>query len=110
MSKLATTNVNKLLLSAEELQSRAANVAEQLTLLSNTNRLLILCHLLDGEQSVGKLQSQLELSQSALSQHLSKLRDAGMVATRRDRQVIFYRIADPRVQHTMEALYRIYCV
>lgn len=109
MSKLASTNINVSSSSLNELQTRAASVAEQLALLSNTNRLLVLCHLLEGEQSVGNLQSQLELSQSALSQHLGKLRDAGMVATRRDRQTIFYRIADPRVQEMMEALYRIYC-
>ena len=110
MSKLENTNVINIHLSSEELRERATNVAEQLTLLSNANRLLILCHLLDGEQSVSTLQAHLTLSQSALSQHLSKLRDIGMVATRRDRQTIFYHIADPRVQETMEALYRIYCV
>ncbi len=81
----------------------------QLGLLSNANRLMVLCHLLEGERSVGALQAQLELSQSALSQHLARLRDAGMVATRRDRQTIFYRIADPRVHKMIEALYLIYC-
>lgn len=80
-----------------------------LGLLSNSNRLMVLCHLLEGEQSVGALQSQLELSQSALSQHLARLRDAGMVSTRRNQQTIFYSIADPRVHQMIEALYLIYC-
>lgn len=84
-------------------------MADQLTHLSNANRLMILCHLLEGEQSVGALQSQLELSQSALSQHLARLRDAGLVATRRERQTIHYRIADDRVLQLIEALYGIYC-
>lgn len=91
------------------LQARAAEVSDHLTLLSNASRLMVLCHLLDGEQSVGTLQAQLELSQSALSQHLARLREAGMVATRRERQTIYYRIADARVQDMIDALYRIYC-
>jgi DNA-binding transcriptional ArsR family regulator len=110
MSKLVNANIEESLPSLAVLQARAAEVAVHLGLLSNSNRLMVLCHLLEGEQSVGALQSQMELSQSALSQHLARLRDAGMVATRRDRQAIFYRIADPRVHKMIEALYRIYCV
>ena len=91
------------------LQARAADVADKLSLLSNANRLMVLCHLLEGEQSVGALQAQLALSQSALSQHLARLRDAGMVATRRESQSIFYRIADPRLHDLIDALYGIYC-
>ncbi len=109
MTKLVNTNVQKARPSLPVLQARAADVAVQLGLLSNANRLMVLCHLLEGEQSVGALQELLELSQSALSQHLARLRDAGMVATRRDRQTIFYRIADPRVHEMIEALYLIYC-
>ena len=109
MSKLVNTNIAANRPSLPILRARAAEVAEQLGLLSNASRLMVLCHLLEGEQSVGALQSQLELSQSALSQHLARLRDAGMVATRRDRQTIFYRIADPRVHQMIEALYLIYC-
>ncbi|HDZ81579.1 MAG TPA: transcriptional regulator [Roseobacter sp.] len=109
MSNLVNTNIKESKLPLVVLQSRAIEVSEHLALLSNANRLMVLCHLLDGEQSVGSLQAQLNLSQSALSQHLAKLRDAGMVATRRERQTIFYRIADTRVQRMIDALYGIYC-
>lgn len=110
MAKLVNTNIEMNRLPLPVLQARAADVAEQLAMLSNANRLMVLCHLVEGEQSVGALQGQLALSQSALSQHLARLRDAGMVATRRERQSIFYRIADPRLHDMIDALYRIYCV
>lgn len=110
MTKLVNTNTIKYRPPLPVLQARAAEVAEQLSMLSNANRLMVLCHLLEGEQSVGALQSQLSLSQSALSQHLARLRDAGMVATRRESQSIFYRIADPRLHDMIDALYRIYCL
>ncbi|MBJ3761489.1 winged helix-turn-helix transcriptional regulator [Maribius pontilimi] len=110
MSKLVNANIKDNRPSLPDLEARASEVATQLGLLSNPHRLMVLCHLLEGERSVGALQSQVDLSQSALSQHLARLRDAGVVATRRDRQTIFYRIADPRVQKMIEALYLIYCV
>ena len=110
MTKLVNTNMAAGHPSLAVLQARAADVADQLALLSNANRLMVLCHLLEGEQSVGALQGQLALSHSALSQHLARLRDAGMVATRRERQTIFYRIADSRLHDMIDALYRIYCV
>lgn len=95
--------------SLDILQARAADVSAQLALLTNTNRLMVLCHLLEGEQSVGALQGHLDLSQSALSQHLARLREAEIVRTRRDKQTIYYSIADPRTYQMIEALYRIYC-
>ena len=69
MSKLVNDDIKRP--SLPVLQARAADVAGQLALLSNANRLMVLCHLLEGEQSVGALQGQLALSQSALSQHLA---------------------------------------
>ena len=110
MSKLVNTNITEIQPSLAALQARATDVADRLALLSNASRLLVLCHLLEGEQSVGVLQSRLGISQSALSQHLARLRDANMVATRRDRQTVFYSIADPRIHEMIGALYRIYCV
>ncbi|KAF0675620.1 metalloregulator ArsR/SmtB family transcription factor [Roseivivax marinus] len=107
MSKLVNDDIKRP--SLPVLQARAADVAGQLALLSNANRLMVLCHLLEGEQSVGALQGQLALSQSALSQHLARLREAGMVATRRESQTIHYSIADPRLHDMIDALYRIYC-
>lgn len=91
------------------LEERADKVAAQLALMANPRRLLILCKLAEGESPVGRLQEALDLSQSALSQHLAKLRAAGMVATRREGQTIHYRIADPQVGATMAALYDAFC-
>ncbi|SHI88082.1 transcriptional regulator, ArsR family [Wenxinia saemankumensis] len=84
-------------------------VSAQLGQLSNPIRLLVLCKLAGGEMSVGALQAELGLGQSALSQHLARLREAGMVATRRAGTTIHYRIADPRVARLMMALDAIYC-
>lgn len=92
-----------------ELEARADEVAARLKLMGNPARLLILCQLAEGEQSVGALLSRLNLSQSALSQHLAKLRAAGLVATRRDGLVIHYRIADEKTLQVMQALYETFC-
>ncbi|RED13069.1 ArsR/SmtB family transcription factor [Pontivivens insulae] len=92
-----------------ELEARADEVAARLKLMGNPARLLILCQLAEGEQSVGALLSRLNLSQSALSQHLAKLRAAGLVATRRDGLVIHYRIADAKTLQVMQALYETFC-
>src|SRR6056297_983626 len=88
-----------------ELQARAAEVADQLGLLANSSRLMVLCQLLEGERSVGQLQEVAELSQSALSQHLARMREAGIVATRREAQTIHYRLEDSRVRAVIAALY-----
>ena len=93
----------------DALEGRADYVAERLALLANAKRLLILCELAKGERSVGALQASVGLSQSALSQHLAKLREARMVDTRRESQTIHYRIADPDVETLMAALYDTFC-
>lgn len=92
-----------------ELQKRAEHVAGRLDLMANPRRLMILCRLAEGEASVGELQAVVGISQSALSQHLARLRAAGMVATQREAQTIHYRIADPDVSAMMTALYDIFC-
>lgn len=91
------------------LQAKADHVAGRLALLANARRLLILCELVQGERPVGALQAAVGLGQSALSQHLAKLREAGMVDTRREGQTIHYRISDPDVQVLMAALYEAFC-
>jgi DNA-binding transcriptional ArsR family regulator len=94
----------------ERLADQAGAAAALLKLVANENRLLILCHLVGaGEMSVNALVDAVGLSQSALSQHLAKLREDGLVATRRDGQTIHYRIADPRALALMETLKRIFC-
>jgi DNA-binding transcriptional ArsR family regulator len=92
------------------LEDKAAEAAEFLKLLANPHRLLILCRLVvEKEMSVGALGEAVGLSQSALSQHLAKLRADGLVETRREAQVLHYRISDPRVGRLLAALYEIYC-
>ncbi|WOI58152.1 metalloregulator ArsR/SmtB family transcription factor [Palleronia sp. LCG004] len=91
------------------LRERADHVAAKLSLVANAKRLLILCELSKGERSVGSLQSAVGLGQSALSQHLARLREAGMVETRREGQTIHYRIGDPDLEVLMAALYEAFC-
>lgn len=94
---------------AKELAARAAEATRLLTALANEHRLAILCQLIEGERSVGKLVDAAGLTQSALSQHLAKLRAAGIVATRRDAQTIYYRLASPAAGSIMKTLAEIYC-
>jgi ArsR family transcriptional regulator len=82
-------------LSVTALEERAEHVSARLALVANPKRLLILCELATGEKSVGALQAKVGLGQSALSQHLARLREAGVVTTRREAQTIHYRIGDP---------------
>ncbi len=77
--------------------------------MSNKRRLLILCHLSDGEHSVGELCSLIGLSQSALSQHLAKLRHDDLVKTRRSAQSVYYSIAPGEVESILGTLHRLYC-
>jgi ArsR family transcriptional regulator len=94
---------------AKELAAKAAEAARLLAALANESRLAILCKLLDGEHSVGTLAEAVGLTQSALSQHLAKLRGAGIVATRRDAQTIYYRLASQAAASVMATLADIYC-
>ncbi len=97
-------------LDPRSLEARAADVAALLRALGNDRRLLILCKLVEsGESTVGSLADDVGLSQSALSQHLGKMRDEDIVAFRREAQTIWYRIADPRVEALLATLHRLYC-
>ncbi|MBL4909573.1 MAG: helix-turn-helix transcriptional regulator [Alteromonadaceae bacterium] len=89
---------------------QAQEVAAILKQLSNKYRLIILCTLADKELSVGELNEKVPLSQSALSQHLGKLREAHLVETRRESQTIYYRVEDVKVRALLKALYDNYCV
>ena len=92
-----------------ELQDKAVDAAKLLKAMSNESRLLILCHLAEGEMSVGELQDRLELSQSALSQHLALLRRHGVVSTRRSSQSIFYSLASDPAKDIMATMYQHFC-
>lgn len=80
-----------------------------LKLLANRHRLMILCSLGDGEKSVGELVEMAGLSQSALSQHLAKLRDHDLVRTRRQAQTIFYALSSTEVVALIELLESLFC-
>lgn len=90
-------------------EAKAGKAAALLRTLSNEKRLMILCRLSAGEQSVGALQKNFGLSQSAFSQHLAVLRAQGLVATRRESQTIYYSISDPSALRIIETLASIYC-
>jgi len=93
-----------------ELESRAGEVAATLRALGNDKRLMILCKLSqDSEMSVNMLAEAVGLSQSALSQHLARMRAEGIVATRRDSQTIWYRIADKNTEKLISTLHSIFC-
>jgi DNA-binding transcriptional ArsR family regulator len=94
----------------EKLEQRAGDAAQLLKLLANETRLLILCRLVaEREMSAGAIVAAAGIGQSAVSQHLAKLRDDGLVATRRDGQTIHYRIADKNVARIIAVLKDIYC-
>lgn len=93
-----------------EFEKRANEVADILRALANERRLMILCQLVEyGEATVGSLVDAVGISQSALSQHLAKMRDEGIVAFRRDAQTIWYRIADARIEQLFATLHRLFC-
>ena len=90
-------------------EDSAGKAAGLLRLLANEKRLMILCQLIEGELSVSVLQARIGLSQSALSQHLARLREDGIVATRREGQVIYYRVVDPAALRVLETLADLFC-
>ena len=94
----------------KKLAKQAGDAAQLLKLLANEKRLLILCFLaVRGEMTVGELVGVVKLSQSALSQHLSKLRADGLVEVRRASQTLHDRVADPRALRLLQVLKEIYC-
>jgi DNA-binding transcriptional ArsR family regulator len=92
-----------------ELDKRAREASELLAAMANEKRLMILCHLLDGETTVNELAELVAMNQSALSQQLSKLRALKLVDTRRDAQQVCYRLASAEVERILQTLYGIYC-
>lgn len=93
----------------ERMKAHAGDAARLLKSLAHESRLMILCLLADGERSVGELNADLALSQSALSQHLAVLRADGLVTTRRDAQHVFYSLAGSDATRVIETLHDLYC-
>lgn len=101
------TNLDETALIA--LEAKAAEAARMLAAMANAKRLMALCHLLEGEKSVGQLADLIGLAPAALSQHLARMRDLRLVETRRVGQTIFYRLASAEISAILETLYRLYC-
>jgi DNA-binding transcriptional ArsR family regulator len=92
-----------------DMYENAEAASSLLKALANGQRLRVLCALAEGERSVGQLNESIDLSQSALSQHLAKLRSLGLVATRREAQTIHYRLVDGPTRRLIDTLHDIYC-
>ena len=91
------------------LKSSAGDATRFLKALANRNRLLILCHLVDGEKSVGELERAIGLRQPTLSQQLAQLRTGELVRTRRDSKSVYYSIADGDIRTMLLVLYGKFC-
>ncbi|MEE2633215.1 MULTISPECIES: metalloregulator ArsR/SmtB family transcription factor [Rhodobacterales] len=92
-----------------DMAQRAADAASFLKTLAHEGRLMILCHLGTGEKSVGELEALLNMRQAAVSQMLARLRDEGLVETRRDGKTIFYSLKDRNTEEIIALLYRQFC-
>ncbi|MGD2167309.1 MAG: metalloregulator ArsR/SmtB family transcription factor [Gammaproteobacteria bacterium] len=93
----------------EKLRRHAGNAARLMKAVGNENRLMVLCALVDGELTVTELLERVDLSQSALSQHLAVLRSAELVATRRESQSIYYSLSGSTAGKLIEFLHETYC-
>lgn len=93
----------------EKMQENARKASALLKAMSNDYRLMILCQLLPGEKSVGQIERLIGLSQSALSQHLARLRRDKLVRTRRVAQTIYYSLAGTEASAIISTLYGLYC-
>jgi DNA-binding transcriptional ArsR family regulator len=93
----------------EQMSEAADRASALMRTLGHKGRLLILCQLASGEKSVGELSENLDISQSPLSQHLSRMRKEGLVKTRRQAQSIYYSLKADEAGKIIECLYNLYC-
>jgi DNA-binding transcriptional ArsR family regulator len=93
----------------DQMQDAASEASRLMKTLGHSGRLLVLCQLATGEKSVGELSRLLDIPQSPLSQHLSRMRSEGLVETRRDAQTIYYSLKSDEAGKIIECLYGLYC-
>ncbi len=93
----------------KQMQRNVAQAEALLKQLANANRLMVLCHLVAGEKTVSALANSVGLSHSALSQHLTKLREAGLVECDKRGLSVYYRICSAEAQALLSVLHVIYC-
>ena len=96
-------------LDAAQLAGQAKAATRFLKTLANQHRLMILCHLVEGEHAVGELEEQLGIQQAHLSQQLARLRREGLVRTRRESRTIYYRLGSDEARDMIGVLYRLFC-
>lgn len=94
---------------ADEMAQNALDASRYLKTLAHEGRLMILCHLGSGEKSVGELEELLSMRQAAVSQMLARLRDDGLVTTRREGKTIYYSLADEKTAELIGMLYTHFC-
>lgn len=92
-----------------DLNAQAKNATDFLKAIAHEGRMMILCHLVDGEKSVTVLEKLLESRQAAVSQQLARLRLEGLVNSRREGKTIYYAIADERVARMIFSLHSMFC-
>lgn len=93
----------------QQMAESADRASRLMKTLGHKDRLMILCQLAEGEKSVGQIADLLEISQSPLSQHLSRLRKEGLVDTRREAQTIYYSLKSGEASRIVELLYELFC-
>lgn len=102
MSELTTAAV-------EDMLKNVGEASDFLKKLSNPNRLMIVCALVEGERSVRELEDGLGIRQPGLSQQLAELREAGLIAGRKESKSVFYSLADARVAEFITMMHRMFC-
>ena len=96
-------------LDLEQMKASAGNACRLMKVLSNPDRLILLCQLSQGEKRVGELEEILGIVQPTLSQQLTVLREEELVTTRRDGKSIYYQIASPQALAVMNVLFEQFC-
>ena len=109
MKQAQTTRKNASGVEPAQMAKAAESASELMKTLGHGDRLMILCHLVTGEKSVGELARLLDIPQSPLSQHLARMRQESLVSTRRDAQTIYYSIHSPEAKRMIEVLHELYC-
>lgn len=111
MTRIATKRgaTSRKTINTRQMLANAGAAADFLKALANGQRLAILCSLLDGPQSVGQINERIQLSQSALSQHLAVLRENGLVSTEKSAQTVFYAITDDKTRQLLQLLHDCFC-
>ncbi len=112
MPRAATTKRSKASrrpIDMQEMLAHAGEAADFLKALANDQRLAILCTLLDGPQSVNQINERVQLSQSALSQHLAVLRERELVETEKQAQAVYYSVPEGKTRRILALLHECFC-